>query len=182
MVMKVRFNPQALEAAINQIGTHAVKGMSMKMRRTAIRIRDLAREYAPVKTGDLERAIDYAHIKDGRRDAFVVFVNVDAARSGQTQDGLPKDGQVGEYAWIMEEELHPYGRQKGARRFTLGPKSQDKADSGKKVGGRFLARAIRVGTEQLLADMVAEVRRVTGGPRVGPTRYERPDYNSESEE
>ena len=165
--MQVKFNAKALEVAMLQLGERAEKGMSAKMRETAIKIRDLARDYAPVKTGQLEQSIDYITYKRGGRNSFVVFIDLDQAR-------WEGDGQVGDYAYIMEEELHPYGRQKGKKRFTLGLISQRKAASGKKVGGRFLSRAVKKGTENLVAKMQAEVARTLGGRSV-PMNYQRPD-------
>jgi hypothetical protein len=163
--LDVKFNPGQLEVNLQQIGERAVKGMSDKMRRTAVKIRDLARDNAPHKTGDLERAIDYTTVKQGGRNAYVVFINVDALRS----EG---DGQIGDYAWIMERQLHPHGRQAGLRRFNLGPGSLVKAAGGKKVGGRFLSRAVKEGMAGLLGDMAAEVRRVTNSNRTIPMNYE----------
>lgn len=160
MSMSIEFNPGVLELKISQIGERAMKGMSARMRQHAVRIRDLAREYAPVKTGKLESSIDYETIREGRRNAYVVFIDVDAMRDNGK-------GQVGDYAYIMEEELHPYGRQKGKLYFRLGEKSKTKAATGKRVGGRFLARAIRDGTKDVFKDMVSEVRRVTGGSTLG---------------
>jgi hypothetical protein len=167
MPMNIRFNAAQLEANMLQIGERAVKGMSAKMRQVAIKLRDLARDYAPVKTGDLEGAIDYITVRDGRgRNSYVVFVDLDKSRS----EG---DGQVGDYAFIMEEELHPYGRQKGRRYFTLGARSAAKAAGGKKVGGRFLSRAVRDATDGLVELLAAEVHRHVGGRRTLNIDYRR---------
>ena len=165
MPLIVDFNPQQLEANIRQIGERAVKGMHLKAKKRAIKIRDLAREYAPVKSGDLERAIDYATYKDGkRRNVYAVYIDLDQARSSG------KPGQVGDYAWLMEEELKPYG----AGRFNLGVGSLlKKAATGKRVGGRFLRRAVQEGGKAFMDEMVAEVRRVTGDARTVTINYQR---------
>lgn len=157
MPMEMQFNPQQLELKISQIGERAMRGMSARMRTHAILIRDLARAYAPVDTGLLEDSIDYKVIKENRRNGYIVHLDLDAARRRGR-------GVLGDYAFIMEEELHPFGRKRGDRYFTLGELSKQKAkSSGKKVGGRFLARAIRDGTKTIMQDMVSEVRRVTNG-------------------
>jgi hypothetical protein len=167
MPLQVKFNPGQLEVNLEQIGERAVRGMSEKMRRTAIKIRDLARDYAPVKTGQLEKSIDYETIKKNGRNSYVVYIDLDMLR----QSG---EGKVGDYAFVMEEELHPYGRAKsGKRYYRLGPGSMAKAASGKKVGGRFLSRAVKEGVKDLLSDMAAEVRRVTNSNRTIPMDYQR---------
>jgi hypothetical protein len=166
MGLKANFNPGQLEFSLRQIGERAVKGMSERMRRTVVKIRDLARDYAPHLTGDLESAIEYAQIKDGRRNAFVVFVDLDRTHG--------KNKDVGDYAFLMEENLRPYGRKSIPRSYQLGALSRQKAAGGKKVGGRFLARAIKEGTDELMADLAEEVRRVTNsrGGRVLPMNHE----------
>lgn len=162
--------PEFMELQIEQIGERAVKGMSEVMRRHAIRIRDLAREYAPVKTGLLESAIDYDMVKVGRRNSYVVFIDLDATKT------TGKEGHVtelGEYAFLMEDSLRPHGRKgKALNRGTL---SLAKAATGKKVGGRFLARAVVDGTRDVLGDAAKEVRRATSttGTSVVGTRYQR---------
>ena len=156
MPMKFNFNAAALEASIQNIADRAVRGASEEMRKTAIKIRDLAKDYAPIDTGTLERAIDYATIKDPatRRNVFVVYVDLDKVH--------PEGGVVGDYAFIMEQQLHPYGRQKGKIHFDLGFGSQMKAGSGLKVGGRFLERAMKDGMGNLQGRALAAASRVLG--------------------
>lgn len=167
MTMRVKFNPRLLEASIENIAERATKTASAEMRKAAIRIRDLARDYAPVKTGLLQREIDYMTVKNqARRNVFVVYIDVDAVD--------PKGKALGDYAWIMEEQLHPFGRQKGERRYTLGKGSREKAAStGKKVGGRFLARATKEGSKNLLAIVNGAVARSLGGTRLVDIAYQR---------
>ena len=153
-----------MEVKLYQIGERAMKGMSERMRKHAILIRDLAREYAPVKSGLLERSIDYAVIKENRRNTYIVFIDLDALRYNGK-------GQLGDYAWVMEQQLHPYGRQAGSKRYYLGPRSAAKAASGKKVGGRFLSRAIKDGNKTMLSGLIQEVRKVTGSSSVGVGAY-----------
>lgn len=156
MGLKMLTNPSVMEMKLSQLGERAVKGMSDRMRRHAIMIRDLARSYAPVKTGLLERSIDYTTIREGRRNAYVVFIDLDAVKSHG------KDGEVSlwEYAGIMEDQLRPHGRRGPALK--LGALSRAKAASGKKVGGRFLGRAINEGLKNIQAEMDAEVKRAIG--------------------
>jgi hypothetical protein len=183
MPMNIRFNATHLEATIHNTAERAARGASEELRKTAIRIRDLAREYAPRDTGTLEKAIDYMTIKDPatRRNVFVVYIDEDMINPGSTI--FKKDGStsgrreahaVGSYAWIMEEQLHPHGRQTGAKRYSLGKfTSAVKAAGGKKVGGRFLSRAIKKGTERMVSDATGAVRRVLGGTRRINIDYER---------
>jgi hypothetical protein len=175
MGIEMRFNHSMLEARLTQIGERAVKGVSDVMRRTAIRIRDLARDYAPIKTGLLERSIDYSVLRDAnRRNSYIVFINLDAAR-------LRGAGVLGDYAFIMHDELHPHGRARsGERYFNLGVASKAKAASGKKVGGRFLRRAVKDGMKDILGNAAAEVRKATSsrGSSVG-VQYQRATNESE---
>lgn len=148
MPVNIRFNPGQLEASIAQLGERAVTGLSNELRRTARDARDLARDYAPVKTGLLEKSIDYLTVKDGktRRNKYVVYIDLDASRIGG-------EGELGDYAWIMELELHPYGRKRPGtkhRGFHLGPASRAKRASGKDVGGKFLERAVKKATAGLV--------------------------------
>lgn len=160
MGLSTNFNPLMFESRLSQIGDRAVKGMSDRMRKTAIKIRDLGREYAPRKSGLLENNIDYVTVRDGRgRNAYIVFVNLDAARTGKRQ------GQLGDYTWIMHSSLRPYGNK--GKPMHLGPGSVAKAASGKKVGGRFLTRAVKDATVNLRSELVQEVRRATGQSSVG---------------
>lgn len=171
-MMRVKFNAAQLEASIQNLAERAAKGASEEMRRAAIKIRNLARDYAPVKTGLLERSIDYMTVKGSdRRNVFVIYIDLDEVD--------PKGKAVGDYAWIMEEELHPFGRQKGERRYTLGKGSLAKAAGGKKVGGRFLARATREGSKDLLAKMNGAVARSLSSARFADIRYQREQDDEE---
>ncbi len=162
MGMVLKFNPRQLEANIAQVGERAMKGMSDKMRKTAIRIRDLARSYAPVKSGLLESSIDYITLRKDGRNTFAVFIDLDAGR-------YAREGQLGDYAFIMEEQLRPFGMSKG-KRYYVSPKS---AAKGPRVGGRFMSRAVKEGTKDLPAALAAIVRRITGGGRSANVSYER---------
>lgn len=169
MPMNISLNARMLETRLEQLGDRAMKGMSEQMRRHAIKIRDLARAYAPVKTGLLEKSIDYAVLRENRRNVYVVYIDTEAAR-------FSGDGSLGDYAMIMHQQLHPYGRQApGGRRFNLGVKSAAKAASGKKVGGRFLTRATSDANVDLMSKLVGEVRRVTNSQSSlglsAPNRY-----------
>jgi len=167
MGLTAKLNLRELEFTLNQIGERAQKGMAARMRTSAIKIRDLAREYAPEKTGLLADSIDYAAVQDGRRKAYVVFIDLGAGRLGG------KAGQVGDYADIMEYQLRPFGNQ--GKPFHLGVGSLLKAAAtGKRVGGRFLKRAVDEGLKNLMSELNDEVRRVVGG-RTIPTNYQRLD-------
>lgn len=172
MGISTNYNPGMLEMRLTQIGERAVKGVSAVMRKTAVKVRDLARDYAPIKTGLLEENIDYKVVRDSnRRNSYVVFVNLDALRKKGS-------GELGDYAFIMNEELHPHGRARGERYFTLGERSLAKKRTGKKVGGRFLPRAVKEGVKDVLGDAAQAVRRATGDSSVG-VKYQREIDDSE---
>ena len=163
--MAVKFNPGQLEASIRNIAERASSNAARGLRRSAIKIRDLARDYAPEDTGTLENAIDYGTLTDARRRlSFVVYIDLDKAH--------PAGGSVGDYAWIMEQELHPHGRQKGKIHFDL-DKSRAKATTGKKVGGRFLSRAIKEGSKMMLENARTEVSRTLSRSRLINMDYQR---------
>ncbi len=154
MGMTVHLDPGALEASIRNIADRASKDAAKVMRKAAIRIRDLAHDYAPRKTGTLEKAIDYGTIKDPgtRRNVYVIYIDLDMDSAGGKK-------QVGDYAKVMEEQLEPYGRGK----YNLGVGSAMKAIlEGKKVGGKFLERAVREGTDRLVGDLTLAVSAALG--------------------
>ena len=172
MGMKIRMNTAHIEATVLQVGVRAEKGVSDRMRKIAVRIRDLARQYAPVKTGLLERNIEYGTYKEKGRNVYTVFIDLDAAR----ESGV---GVLGDYANVMEKTLRPFGNQ--GRPLYLGIGSLLKAAStGKRVGGRFLSRAVTEGSKNILGECVAEVLRVTGGTRVATMKYQ-PESGGDNE-
>ena len=163
MPLRIDFNPAQLEANVRQIGERAVKGMHLKAKRRALKVRDLAREYAPRDSGLLERNIEMGTYKDGTRNQYTVYIDLDAVRYSGS-------GELGDYAWLMEENLKPYGSGK----YNLGVGSLAKKASGaRKVGGRFLRRAVREGAAAFMDEMIVEVRKVTGDTRVVTMNYER---------
>ncbi|MCY1200486.1 hypothetical protein GFK26_18510 [Variovorax paradoxus] len=163
MALRIDFNPSQLEANIRQITERAVKGMHLKAKRRALKVRDLAREYAPEKSGLLERNIEMGTYKEGGRNTYTVYVDLDAAR-------YSAPGVLGDYVWLMEEELRPYGSGK----YNLGVGSLLKrASTGKRVGGRFLRRAVQEGGKAFMDEMIAEVRKVTGESRLATMNYQR---------
>lgn len=162
MGMKIKFNASQLEAGIHNLAEKASSNAARSLRRTAIRIRDLAIAYAPRDTGTLERAIDYGSITGAnQRKVFVVYIDLDA---------LHPDGnkQLGDYAWIMEQQLHPHGR-----RIPGGLDFHTRAKTGPKVGGRFLARAIKDGSKAMLENARTEVRRTLSSSRLIHMDYQR---------
>ena len=146
MPMKIDFNFRKVEAKITQYGERAEKGMSNVMRKRAVMIRDLARSFAPRKTGLLEKNIDYVTVKDSnRRNSYEVYIDQDAER---------KRGTLGDYALVMERRLRPHGRGP----FNLGEISKEKRQAGNDVGGRFFKRAVEKGTELLKQELQAAAK------------------------
>lgn len=161
MGMKINFNVPALEASIHNAAERAGSHAARSLRGAAVKIRDLARAYAPRDTGTLIDAIDYGTIiGSNRRKVFVVYIDLDRAH--------PDGGQVGDYAWVMEQQLHPYGRRAPEQ-----PDYHTRAKSGPGVGGRFLARAIKEGSKTMLENARTEVRRALSGTRLINIDYQR---------
>lgn len=161
MAMVIRFNPGQLEASISNIAKKATTNAARSLRRSAVRIRDLAREYAPRDTGTLENSIEYGTVAGpNSRKVFVVYIDLDATH--------PDGGLVGDYAWIMERELHPHGRRATGR-----PDYHTRAKRGSKVGGRFLSRAIKEGSKMMLENARTEVTKTLSGSRLINIDYQR---------
>lgn len=148
--MLVHMDADGLTASIRNIAEFASKSAAREMRKAAIKIRDLARDYAPEKTRNLEHAIDWTSYKDGstHRNVFVVFVNESMVKR-----------RGANYAELMEEGLEPYG----SGRYMPGEQSIKKMWTGKKVGGRFLQRAADDGLKGAVEAANAAVARALGG-------------------
>lgn len=133
-----------------------VKGLYVQ----AIKLRDLARKFAPEDRGNLEKAINVfpaeleGAIRDERgrfaRQEIEVVIDMDMPieeRPGKT---------VGDYAYEMHEHMEPYGNF-----YNLGPKSLAKQDrEGVVVGGGFLERAaeeIEAQMDDVLLDILREL-------------------------
>lgn len=156
MAVKMTYSKGSLRVFLNQTGDRAMRGISQVMRKAAIRIRDLARDYAPIKTGLLQNSIDYATVRDSnRRNSYIVFVDTDATK--MISKGRMRE--LGEYAFLMHQGLRPYG----SGSYKLGQRSAAKRAGGKKVGGRFLTRAMKDGIDDILGEAAREVRRATRG-------------------
>jgi hypothetical protein len=136
---------------LEQTGEKSQKGVFEKMKRRALKMQTLAKEYAPIDKGNLEDAIILEEEGGGRdfRGAFVrksLILLVDG--SHPTDDGRT----VGDYAYEMHEYLTPYGDYK------LGKKSKAKDGGRGVVGGKFLERAIDEVSEGMMEEL-ADVSR-----------------------
>ncbi len=107
----------------------------LAMLEEAEKIRDLAKEFAPVDDYNLVEAIQTdieSRDASGRfkRKEVTVFVDMEKANDDGTK--------VGDYAMLIHEYLQPYG----SGDLNLGKKSQQKDAGRRVVGGKFLERAI----------------------------------------
>jgi hypothetical protein len=141
--MGVKFYTGSLTAVLNTITSRIEDKAIKKLESSAIKVQELAVEYAPVDEGNLEDSIKVSNTESSGGDTVVdVFVDGDVPSS----DG----GKVSDYANKIHE-----GRFK-----QLGPKSQQKAaSSGKAVGPKFLERAGEELTEEIFAEIFNEVRK-----------------------
>ena len=144
---------EELAVMLQQTGAKAQKGVSEQMKREAIKIRDLARKFAPVDYGNLEDAIQLGE-DGGERDDFsgrftrksyTVFIDMEhPAEEGKV---------VGDYAYLMHEHLMPYGP------FKLGEHSLAKqAGQTEMVGGMYLDRAVDQVTEGMMRRLIDVAR------------------------
>lgn len=150
---KVSMNRKGLEISIKQTGERVTRGVATVMSEEGKKIAELARDYAPVDKGNLEDAIQVEETNtglNGRREV-TVFVDESVAAGG--------DKAVGDYALLMHEALYPYGSAgPDDKRFQLGPKSQAKRAGGKKVGGKFLTRALSDRRAEFMAKVAKKVK------------------------
>lgn len=140
---------------LQQLGPVAVKGMSQIMQHFGDKIRDRAREYAPVDDYNLEKAIIKETRYDGINRRSTVSIYVDLTKSGKRQT-------VGGYAEAMHERLAIGLRREEALMqgyaFGLGDRSWKK-DAGRGiVGGKFLTRAISDYKQEVLAAAKNRIR------------------------
>ena len=139
---------RGLSIQLTQVGKRAMRGVSAVMQEEGMKIRDKAREYAPVDKGNLEDAIRCDIDRNGLNGRTLVYVYVDmdypAGANGKT---------VGDYAMIMHEGLTPYGE------LNLGKYSQIKAATFA-VGGKFLERAIDEVAPKIESRVAAIARKI----------------------
>lgn len=155
MGIEVRYNRRQMEAQLFQVGERAEQRVTRVLRKAAIQIRDLARDYAPVKTGLLEQSIDYMVVRDSnRRNSFIVFIDMDAYKVVGVRK--PRVVKLGDYAMKQHTMLRPYG----SGELRLGRRSAAKRASGKKVGGRFLIRALDDSLAEVRAMVETEIRKI----------------------
>jgi hypothetical protein len=158
MGLSVKMDSDAMIAELRNIAQRANSNAARTLKRASIRVRDLAKQYAPKDTGSLEESLDYGDRRDTNgRNVYLVFVTGDYRHKGGKK-------MVGQYADIMENELTPYGKYK------LGSGSQTKADSGKAVGGKFLERAVDKVSESITDEMMAAARAALSASSNGRAR------------
>lgn len=137
-----------VEQMLLNLDTQGRKRVVKSLYAQALKLRDLARKFAPVDDGNLEKAI-LIHperlegaIRDERgrfaRQEIEVYIDMEMPvpeRPGKT---------VGDYAYVVHEHVTPYGPK------NLGPLSELKqAGQSEIVGGGFLERAAEEIEEQL---------------------------------
>lgn len=133
--LHARYSLTRMVADLVNASDRATSHAARMMRSEARTIADLARAYAPIDTGVLERAIKIDEaIGAGRRKEFSIYIDPDGVdpRNGKARNVL-------RYAVLMELGLAPFG----SGRYNLGERSQQKAAVQPKVGGRFLQRAVK---------------------------------------
>lgn len=106
---------------LQRTGERTTSAALAALREGAKKIQEQARSNAPVKTGDLERAIDIRERMDGSRKVLEVFVNTRKFRT---------------------KHMRQYYVRYHESPFSLGKKSQAKADAGHDVGPKYIERAV----------------------------------------
>lgn len=149
---------------LKQVGETVVKGVSQVMQNYGDKIRDRAREYAPVDEHDLEKAIIKSTNLNGPNRRSTVSIYVDISRSAGVQT-------VGSYAVLMHERLAiGLEREEALAQgylYGIGPKSKLK-DAGRGiVGGKFLTRAINDYKKEAIAAAKARTSSELKGLRSG---------------
>jgi hypothetical protein len=137
-LVKTNFNPELLAAKLRQLGERSSRRVLGVMREEADTMADLAKQFAPHKDGDLEKAIEVNESRTGWNGRTEITVRVNP--NARDNDG---DGErVAAYGLRMEHGLAPYGS--GA--FQLDEGSIAKDGGSGRVGGKFMERAVKART------------------------------------
>jgi hypothetical protein len=135
----------SVEAQVNSIiikltqrGERAVKGVSDVMQSNGDAIRDLARAYAPVDEGNLEKAIVKNTTYTGVNRRSEIEIGVDTSRAGSGGSG---SWDLATYANAMHEQQAIGSTVDLRYHFQLGEKSKEKDGGRGVVGGKYLFRA-----------------------------------------
>lgn len=134
---------------IEQRGERAVKGISDMMQTNGEHILDAAKDYAPILTGDLEKAIKKNTTYTGQNRRAVVEIYID------------EDTPAGSYAALVHEGLAPHGSGATGRVGGSDPNSLSAQKDGGRgvVGGLFLTRAFTVWKDKIQRDAKRIVER-----------------------
>lgn len=135
-IIKTNFSAKGLGARIQQVGDKSLASALEVMREESEKIAELARSFAPIDDGDLEKAIQVVEKRDGINGRVAITIQIDP--SARNEKGIP----VELYAIEMHEG-QSIGANNGTHAFGLGKRSAAK-DAGRGiVGGKFLERAAR---------------------------------------
>jgi hypothetical protein len=151
MGLRVDFDIDSLIAQLDAVGKDTTKAAQNAMKAGGKDIRDLARDYAPIDDGDLEKAIVT------QVDGKTVFVGIDPR--AVDEHGRPVVG----YATLMHEYQAigaPGPLPKASGLYGLGKKSVAKDGGRGIVGGKFLERAFNELARKIVANAAFRVKRV----------------------
>lgn len=144
------------EIMLAQVSETTKRRAVKKLHEKAVEIANLARKYAPIDEGNLEKAIkvfpetigERARNEAGQfvRQEVFVYVDLDMPvpeRPGET---------VGKYAYTMHEHLTPFGP------LNLGERSAEKQSGQREmVGGKYLERAMNEIGDSVLGEVTLSV-------------------------
>lgn len=144
------------EIMLAQVSETTKRRAVKKLHEKAVEIANLARKYAPIDEGNLEKAIkvfpetigERARNEAGKfvRQEVFVYVDLDMPvpeRPGET---------VGKYAYTMHEHLTPFGP------LNLGERSAEKQSGQREmVGGKYLERAMNEIGDSVLGEVTLSV-------------------------
>lgn len=144
------------EIMLAQVSETTKRRAVKKLHEKAVEIANLARKYAPIDEGNLEKAIkvfpetigERARNEAGQfvRQEVFVYVDLDMPvpeRPGET---------VGKYAYTMHEHLTPFGP------LNLGERSVEKQSGQREmVGGKYLERAMNEIGDSVLGEVTLSV-------------------------
>lgn len=145
MAISLETDINALILILTQTGDYVKKGVASKMLEGGYKMRDKARDYAPVDLGNLEKAIKLEHDRAGIHGRREVTVYVDEGMSVEGRE----EHTVAEYAMRMHEGS-----------YNLGKKSLEKESAlGVQVGPKYLERAADDTTAETVGSMLSEARK-----------------------
>lgn len=146
MALRIR-GIDGLALRLENFAEKSSEGARFAMERGAKKIQKLAKDYAPIDEGNLEDSIKVQSKSEGirRRKVFDVFID-------ESSEGT-RASTVEQYAYVMHEGHYELGEKSKLKDVAVGPG---------KVGPKYLSRAAEDLSDEIKADVLANVSKRIG--------------------